>query len=92
MNTLNYGPVIIPEYGSLIVNKTSNGLGGEIYIHESDKGFFNTTGELISVHGKKGKGCKNVYVLNERNEYTFDFIECFSQLCRPITYPQRHAD
>ena len=48
MKTMKKNEILVidnlPPYGSLIVKKQSGGLGGEIYIIESDLVFFEPTG------------------------------------------------
>lgn len=62
----------LPAYCSLIIEKDSGGLGGEIYINESEIGFFDLTGNIVEVFGKTDKN-KQGYELAGRNIFRFDF-------------------
>ncbi len=70
----------LPPYGSLIIEKNSGGLGGELYINENDRAFFNTTGNIIREQGKNATSTKQIYELNNSNIYTFDFDNLLAYL------------
>ncbi|MHC1722855.1 MAG: HNH endonuclease [Aminipila sp.] len=70
----------LPAYGSLIIAKASGGIGGEIFIREEEKEFFNITGNIIHEQGKTITSSKQLYELHSLNEYTFDFENLFKYL------------
>lgn len=69
----------LPAYGSLIIEKDSGGIGGEVFLREDEREFFNTTGKIVYQKGKNSS-TKQLYELNQENEYTFDFENLFAYL------------
>ena len=69
----------LPAYGSRIVEKNSGGIGGEIYLKESDISFFESTGNIIPGLGKNNN-YKQVYELPEQNEYCFEYANIIDYL------------